>query len=87
MNQFLLGALTMACWVAGLFFLRFWRVTGDRIFVAFVVAFWVLAVHWLAIGLVSPGPETRHWAYLARLVAFGIIAAGIVDKNRRQPPS
>ena len=41
-NHLYWGALAMACWVAGLFFLRFWRLSRDRLFVFFVLAFWLL---------------------------------------------
>ena len=81
MTDLLQGALIMASAVAGLFFLRFWRDTGDRLFVAFAAAFWVLAVNWLGLAL-SSEPETRTVFYLLRLVAFVTIIVGIVDKNR-----
>jgi len=83
MNQLLYGALAMAAWLAGLFFLRFWRVTRDRLFVFFVLAFWLLALNWLGLGLVPSTLEARHEVYLLRLLAFGLISAGVLDKNRR----
>jgi hypothetical protein len=82
MNQFLWGALTMACWTAGLFFLRFWQLSKDRLFLFFWLAFWVLAVHWLSLAVINPPQETRHYAYLVRFLAFALIALGIIDKNR-----
>jgi hypothetical protein len=82
-NHLYWGALAMACWVAGLFFLRFWRLSRDRLFVFFVLAFWLLALNWLGLGLLS-GPETRHQVTWLRLIAFSLIIVGIVDKNRRE---
>jgi hypothetical protein len=41
---FLSGAITMGCATAGLFFLRFWKRTRDRLFIAFALAFWLLAI-------------------------------------------
>ena len=32
MNDMLLGAIAMASLIAGLFFLRFWKSSGDRFF-------------------------------------------------------
>ena len=80
-NRFLLGALVMACTVAGLFFLRFWRRSHDRLFVIFAVAFWLLALNWTVASLGGPlGPH----AYLFRFGAFVLIAIAVLDKNRRQ---
>ena len=39
LNDFLLGMIVMACDAAGLFFLRFWKKTHDRLFAMFAVAF------------------------------------------------
>lgn len=81
-NHLYWGALAMACWIAGLYFLRFWRLSGDRLFVFFVLAFWLLALNWLGLGLLS-GPEVRHQVTVLRFIAFSSIIIGIVDKNRR----
>ena len=83
MNQFFWGALAMSSWVAGLFFLHFWKVSRDRFFLFFFAAFWIFAVNWIWLGLTSPLDESRHYAYLVRLVAFVLILTGIADKNRR----
>lgn len=85
MNQALWGALSMASWAAGLFFFRFWRASRDRLFLYFFLAFWALAVSWLWLILFQAPSESKHYAYLPRFVAFGLIIAGIVDKNRRKP--
>lgn len=83
MNQFLLGAVSMAGWVAGLCFLRFWRLTRDRLFLFFTVGFWALSLNWLVLAFANPASEAPHRIYFIRLVAFGLIIAGVVDKNRR----
>jgi len=77
------GALALASWVAGLFFLRFWRLTHDRLFIFFCAAFWLLAVNWLSLAANHWVPETRHQAFLVRLLAFVLIIIGVIDKNRR----
>lgn len=82
-EPFLLGALAMASLIAGLFFLRFWTVSRDRLFVFFSLGFFVLGLTWTLLGLFHPGEETRHYYYVLRLVAFALIIAGIVEKNRR----
>jgi hypothetical protein len=85
MNQFLWGALVMACWTAGLCFFRFWKSTRDRLFIYFGAAFWVLMLNWVALAIVPPRDESRHQVYLLRLLAFVLILIGIVDKNRSGP--
>lgn len=45
MIDFLAGAVTFGFSVASVFFLRFWRKTADRLFLAFSAAFGLLAVN------------------------------------------
>ena len=85
-TYFVWGAVSMACLVAGLFFLSYWRSTRDRFFVFLALAFWTLAVSWAELAFAHPLEETRHYHYAVRLVAFGLIIAGIVDKNRTRTP-
>ncbi len=82
MNQMLFGALVMASFVVGLFFFRFWRDTRDRLFAWFGLAFWVLALNWLGLGVTQAAEETRTYFYLLRALAFSLIIVGIVEKNR-----
>jgi hypothetical protein len=77
------GALAMACWVAGLFFMRFWRSTADRLFFWFALAFWMLTLHWSVLAWLDTDSETRYFLYLPRLLAFLLIITAIIDKNRR----
>ena len=71
----------MGCVMAGLFFLRFWRKTRDRLFAIFAVAFWALASERVVLEIVSVN-EFRPYVYGIRLFAFGLIILAIVDKNR-----
>jgi len=82
-NQFLMGALATACAVAGLFFLKFWRLSGDRLFAFFAIAFWLLGLTWIVLGVGEVAAESRHHVYLVRLAAFLLIIAAVIDKNRR----
>lgn len=83
LNVFLLGAVVLACALAALFFLRFWRNTADRLFAGFAVAFALLAIHWTLVALTAPRGEHRPLFYLVRLAAFVTVLLAIVDKNRR----
>ena len=80
---FLLGGVVMGCLVAGLFFLRFWRKTRDRLFMIFALAFWILGLNWMLLAFTSPTDESRRALfYILRLVAFILISCAIIDKNR-----
>jgi hypothetical protein len=83
LTPFFWGVLAAQAWVAGLFFLRFWRESGDRLFAFFAFAFWTLTLHWIGLAVVMPGVESRHQLYLLRLLAFLILIVGILDKNAR----
>ena len=78
---FMLGGLVLGCFVAGLFFLRFWRKTRDRLFAIFATAFWLLGANWLALAFTEEN-EVNTLYYAVRLVAFVLILFAIVDKNR-----
>jgi hypothetical protein len=82
MNSVILGAVAMASAIAALFFLRFWKQTGDRLFLLFSLAFAVDAVGRtvLALGMVSG--EQEPLVYMARLVTFALILLAILNKNR-----
>ena len=81
LNQFLLGAIVLACGVAGLYFLRFWRKTRERLFSLFAIAFWVLGANWLLLAFINRD-EVRTWLYVIRLCAFLVILYAILEKNR-----
>lgn len=82
------GAIAMGYGVAGLFFLRFWRETRDRLFLIFAGAFWILGLQRLALAFSRDMVEDHTGLYLVRLFAFLLILGAIVDKNRSsaQPP-
>ena len=71
-----------AALASGLFFLRFWRESRDRLFAFFGAAFFVLAVSWALLALINPSDETRPYVYAIRLIAFLLMIVGMVDKNR-----
>ena len=83
MNQFVLGMAVMGAFVAGLFFIRFWRRTRDRLFLIFSAAFWLMSLNWLLLAFFSAADETDTSLYAIRLVAFLLILVAIIDKNRK----
>lgn len=76
------GMLIMGYLVAGLFFLRFWRETRDRLFGIFAGAFWLLGVQRALLAVVETSPVGTIWVYGLRLLAFVLILVAIIDKNR-----
>ena len=83
MEDLLMGGIAMASAVAALFFLRFWRDTGDRLFVIFATAFLLLAVTRIGLAISDEHTEGHtHW-YWVRLTAYVLILLAIIDKNRR----
>jgi hypothetical protein len=84
MVAFAAGAVTMACFLAGVFFLRFWSRTRDRLFLAFTGAFWLLAAN-AALPVLLKRPAEEHGEiYLLRLAAFLTIIIAILAKNLRR---
>jgi hypothetical protein len=83
LDTFLSGAVTMGFLVASLYFARFWRRTGDGLFVAFAAAFALLGLHQALLTLSGIPVEERSPLYLIRLVAFLLIIVAIVRKNAR----
>ncbi|MEO8547799.1 MAG: DUF5985 family protein [Sphingomicrobium sp.] len=80
---FLSGVATMGFVIAGLFFLRFWRRTGDSLFAAFAAAFWLLGANQALLVLTNVTMEERSWLYLLRLAAFCLIILTVGLKNKR----
>jgi hypothetical protein len=78
------GAIMLGTAAIGLIFWRFWSRTRDRLFVLFACAFWALAAERVLLLVVGAQNEFRPSVYLVRLIAFSLIFAAVVDKNRRR---
>ena len=81
--DFLSAAVTFGFVIAGLFFLRFWKRTADRLFLAFAIAFWLLGLTQALLALSNIPVEERSLLYLIRLAAFALILVAIGWKNRK----
>lgn len=82
-NQFLYGAVMMGAFCNGIFFLKFWRKTGDRFFSWFATAFLLLSLERWIFLFIKANNETNTWVFVIRLIAFGMIIWAVVDKNRK----
>jgi hypothetical protein len=79
--DFFAGVLAAGFAVCALFFLRFWTRTKDQLFLAFAIAFALLALQ-QSLGVFLGLPEEdRTWIYLLRLAAFVVLIFAILRKN------
>ncbi|MCE9566711.1 MAG: DUF5985 family protein [Planctomycetes bacterium] len=81
MEQVMSGAIAMGFGIAGVFFLRFWRDTRDRLFALFALSFFVMTANRVVVVL-SEEPLVGTMQYWVRLVAYALILVAILDKNR-----
>lgn len=79
---FVSGLLVAGYAVAALYFVRFWRQSRDRLFAWFALAFTLLLVQRAALALAPGLFPSATWYYSVRLLAFALILAAIIDKNR-----
>jgi uncharacterized membrane protein HdeD (DUF308 family) len=79
---FLLGIIVTASLAAGVFFLKYWRRTRDSLFLAFGAAFIIEGINRTAFLLLDRPDEGSPAIYVVRLLAFLLILAAIVRKNR-----
>jgi hypothetical protein len=84
--DFVSGATMAAALVIAVIFFRYWRQTRDRLFLGFALGFAVFAVSRLILAFLDEDDEGRIFVYGLRLLAFLLILAAIVDKNRGGPP-
>jgi peptidoglycan/LPS O-acetylase OafA/YrhL len=78
---FLAGMVTLGFFLAAAFFMRFWRRTHDRLFLAFAAAFVLLAMNQLLAAFLGASDELTPYTYTLRVLGFVLILAAIVDKN------
>ena len=80
MIAFLHGMVAMGFIIAGLFFLRFWRRTKDRLFFVLALAFWLLALGQAFLGVSGAYPD-QSWEFVPSLGAFSLLILAILMKN------
>lgn len=85
MSDFAQGATMLGAFGIALFFLRYWRDTGDRFFAVFALAFTLFGVSRIALASLDADSETRTWVYALRAAAFLAILGAVIDKNLRRP--
>jgi uncharacterized membrane protein HdeD (DUF308 family) len=83
MNDMMVGAITLANFLIGLFFLRFWRGTRDSFFLYFALAFAIEGINRLISGVTQTFYENAPLFYVIRLLSYSLIVIAIWQKNRR----
>jgi uncharacterized membrane protein HdeD (DUF308 family) len=83
MEDFLLGIIVATSLIAALFFAKFWSRTRDPLFLAFALAFAAEGINRLAFLFLERPNEGRPAIYVVRLLAFLLILAAILWKNRK----
>jgi hypothetical protein len=82
----LLGGIAIASLLAGLFFLRFWKNTGDRFFLFFALSFFIEGLNRAALGLTANPNEDQPFFYFVRFLSFVLILIAIAHKNLAKRP-
>jgi hypothetical protein len=78
---YLSGLITMGYLACGLFFAKFWWRSRDLLFLAFAVAFWLMAADSTLLAMLPPQDQRRVWVYLLRVPGYLLIVLAIVRKN------
>ena len=78
---FLIGTIATASFAIGVLFLKYWRRSGDPLFLAFGAAFLIETFNRLTLLFMSRPNEGNPWYFMVRLFSFLIILGGILRKN------
>jgi hypothetical protein len=81
LTHVLLGAVIMGDVIAALFFVRFWKLTGDRFFLFFTGSFVAIAVSRIVVDEYLPPIGYEPFGYAIRILSYLFIIAGILYKN------
>jgi hypothetical protein len=82
MGEFMIGGIAVGSFAVGVFFLRYWRSSGDRFFLFLMLAFWIEAGNRFHMAFSESWNEAEPGHYLIRLVSYALILVAIADKNR-----
>jgi len=83
---FLQAVSATAAWVSATIFLRYWRESRDMLFALFAVAFTLLGLSWALLSILNPDGDASPYIYGLRLVAFLLLIAAVIQKNRETAP-
>ncbi len=78
---YMYGAISLGCGVIAMFFVRYYLLARDELFLWFAGSFAVLGLQWTLLTF-GRGSEHAHLLYILRLLAFLMILVAILRKNR-----
>jgi len=78
---FLLGVIATASLIAAVFFLKFWRMTRDTLFLAFALFFLIDSVTRVSLLFFAHPNEGSTLIYGIRLIALIVLLVAILKKN------
>ena len=82
LTHVLLGAVIMGDMIVALFFVRFWKLTGDRFFLFFAASFVAITISRVVVDEGVPPFGHEALGYMIRILSYLIIIAGILYNNR-----
>lgn len=85
MATFLSGMITAGFLVASLFFLRFWKRTGDFLFACFGISFVLFAISQSLSVSFDFLHDDKTAVFVLRLIGFGLLLVAIARKNLVHP--
>ena len=80
---FMSSAISTLSFVAALFFLRYWKSSGDRFFLWFAFSFALEGLNRAIMTATGQLTEAGPLHYSIRAVSFFLIAVAILQKNSR----
>jgi hypothetical protein len=81
-NTLMVGGISVSFLIASIFFIKFWKKTGDYLFLYFACAFLLMCGSRFCLTLGTA--EVKPYIYLLRLSAFLFILWAMVQKNLPQ---
>jgi len=81
LNPVLSGATAFASLLASIYFLKFWRKTGDALFLFFAAAFAIDAAARFVLSVVQVTNASEPVYFIPRLITFSLIVISIIGKN------
>lgn len=81
LNLFMSSAIATLCFVAALFFVRYWRSSRDKLFLWFAFSFALEGANRTAMTLAGQLSEAEPIHYSIRALSFILIAFAVIQKN------
>jgi hypothetical protein len=81
---FMSSAISTLCFVAAVFFLRYWKSSRDRFFLWFAFSFALEGLNRASMTATGQLTEASPLHYTIRAISFVLIVVAILQKNSRK---